>query len=437
MVDMIAPEREQMMLLPPCIQDWLPEDHLARFVAEVVDQLDLSSISDQYSGKGKRPYSPSLLLSLLFYGYSTGVFASRQIEDATHDSVAFRYLAGNEHPDHDTICTFRRRFLDELKPLFVQILQIAREMGFAKLGTIAIDGTKVKANASKHKAVSWKRAKQMEKRLRREIAQLLRMAEEADSSEEDSETDIPEEIRIRKDRLAKLQQAMDAIKQQARQRQEEKDNAHSNKPGGSGKGGKNTPRPRDKDQHNFTDSDSRIMLDKNNGFQQCFNAQAAVDAEDMLIVGASLSNNGADAQQLEPTLDSVTELNDDTPGSIVADAGYFSEDNVNLCESRNIDSYIALGRAKHNKTLRERMHGRRRPRGLSPVKQTMWDRLNSELGKELYRIRKSTVEPVLGIIKEVMGFRRFMLRGLAKTRGEWDLVCIAYDIRRLHRLAAA
>ena len=165
MVEMITPEREQMMRLPPCIQDWLPEDHLARFVAEVVDQLDLSSIARQYSGKGKRPYSPSLLLSLLFYGYSTGVFASRKIEDATHDSVAFRYLAGNRHPDHDTICEFRRRFLDELKPLFVQILQIARQMGFAKLGTIAIDGTKVKANASKHKAVSWKRAKLMEKRL--------------------------------------------------------------------------------------------------------------------------------------------------------------------------------------------------------------------------------------------------------------------------------
>jgi transposase len=400
-----------------------------------VDQLDLSCLEQQYSGKGKRAYSPPLLLSLLFYGYSTGVFSSRQIETATYDSVAFRYLAGNQHPDHDTICAFRRRFLDELKALFVQILQIAREMGFAKLGTVAIDGTKVKANASKHKAVSWKRAKRMEKRLRREIAELMRTAEQADSSEQDSEMDIPEEIRMRKDRLARLEQAKRAIEEQARLLQEQKDSVRGNNCAAAGKGGKSKPRPRDKDQHNFTDSDSRIMLDKKNGFQQAYNAQAAVDAEDMLIVGTSLSNNGADAQQLEPTLDSVSELNDDTPGSIVADAGYFSEDNVNLCESRNIDSYIALGRQKHNKTLRERLRGRRRPRGLSPVKRTMWYRLNSELGKELYRVRKSTVEPVLGIIKEVMGFRQFMLRGLAKTRGEWDLVCIAYDLRRLHRLA--
>ena len=437
MVDMITPERDQMMLLPPCIQDWLPEDHLARFVAEVVDQLDLSSLVQQYRGTGKRAYAPSLMVSLLFYGYSTGVFSSRQIETATHDSVAFRYLAGNEHPDHDTICAFRRRFLEELKPLFVQILQIAREMGFAKLGTVAIDGTKVNANASKHKAVSWKRAQQMEKRLRREIAHLMRMAEEADSSEQDSEMDIPEEIRLRTNRLAKLQEAKRAIEEQARLRQQQKDDARGDKGGASDKRRKRKPRPRDKDQHNFTDSDSRIMLDKKNGFQQSYNVQAAVDAEDMLIVGTSLSNNASDAQQLEPTLDSVAQLNDDTPGSVIADAGYFSEDNVNLCESRNIDSYIALGRQKHNKSLRQRMRGTTRPRGLSPVKQTMWDRLNSELGKELYRVRKSTIEPVLGIIKEVIGFRQFMLRGTAKTRGEWDLVCIAYDLKRLHRLAAA
>ena len=262
MASMLTTERDQMKLLPPCIQDWLPQDHLARFVAEIVDQLDLSSLEQQYRGSGKQPYSPALLLSVLFYGYATGVFGSRRIEQATYDSVAFRYLAGNQHPDHDTICTFRRRFLEDLKVLFVQILQFAREMGFAKLGTIAIDGTKVKANASKHKAVSWKRAKQMEKRLRREISELMRMAEEADSSEQDAEMDIPEEIRIRKNRLAKLQEAKRAIEEQARLRQEEKDNARGNEAGSSGKGVKSKPRPRDKDQHNFTDSDSRIMLDK-------------------------------------------------------------------------------------------------------------------------------------------------------------------------------
>lgn len=451
MRNVITAERNQMMLLPPSINEWLPDNHLASYVADVVDHLDLSKLEQQYKGSGKASYSPQLMVSLLFYGYATGVFSSRKIEMATWDSVAFRYLAGNTHPDHDTIATFRRRFIKDLKGLFFQILVLAREMGLAKIGTVSIDGTKVKANASKHKAMSWGYAQQLEKQLRQEIKTLFKKAAAADHQDEQDGPDFPEEIAIRQKRLAKIEEAKRALEERARQRHDEAMKCHEermrqrederNRTGRNFGGKPPEPPvasgPEKKDQHNFTDADSRIMKSKGS-FEQCFNAQAAVDVEDMLIVGTSLSNNAADAQTLQDTLASVESNTHDKPGVALADAGYMSDDNVAFCEEENIDPYFAVGRDKHNAPLKQRLtKNRQAPKGLSPVRKHMWKKVHHEFGKELYKVRKSTVEPVFGIIKEVMGFRRFMLRGIEKVTGEWDLVCLAYDIKRLHSLKAA
>jgi len=436
---MITAERGQMLLMPPSVDEWLPEKHLARFVAEVVDELDLSGLTNQYRGSGKTAFSPGLLVSLLFYGYATGTFSSRKIEAATHDSVAFRYLAGNTHPDHQTIATFRRRFIKQLKPLFAQILLIAREMGCAKVGTVAIDGTKVHANASKHKAMSWKYACRLEKQLKREVEQLLRQAEQADAADAESELDIPTEIARREQRLKRIAEAKEAIRQRAQQRHEEALRLLAERRARRGKQPRKTdkkppvaPEPRDGDQHNFTDGDSRIMK-THGGFEQCYNAQAAVDAGDMLIVGTSLSNCGADATTLTDTLDSVHANTSETPGSVLADAGYMSETNVQECEDRNIEAYIATGRDKHNQRLKQGAR-KRPPSQWSAPRKMMWRRLRDELGEQMYRYRKMTVEPVFGIIKNVIGFTRFMLRGLDKVTGEWDLVALAYDIRRMWSL---
>jgi transposase len=451
MVNFVTAERDQMILLPPSIREWLPEKHLAVFVADVVDRLDLSALQQEYRGAGKQPFAPSLLVSLLFYGYATGVFSSRRIETATYDSVAFRYLSGDTHPDHDTIATFRRRFIEELEALFAQIVLIAREMGFAKVGTVSIDGTKIKANASKHKAMSWEYACKLEKKLRREVAALLRKAEQADKHEDNEAVDIPEELRIRQTRLARIEQAKEALKERARQRQEharQQQEARRRKQEGaqqrharkmarkaSKAAQQSTPEP--KDQHNFTDGESRIM--KSHGaFEQCYNAQAAVDVEDMLIVGATLTNNAADAGSLLPTLDAVEKTTGEKPGAVIADAGYFSEDNMTGSEQRDIDAYIATGRERHNVPLAHRLRGESpKPKFSSPLRRIMWEKLRTEIGRELYRVRKCISEPVYGIMKNVMGFRRFMLRGKRKVRGEWFLACSAYDIRRLHALNMA
>jgi len=439
---MITAERGQILLMPPSVDEWLPKKHLARFVAEIVDELDLTALSNQYRGSGKQAFSPGLLVSLLFYGYATGTFSSRKIEAATHDSVAFRYLAGNTHPDHDTIAAFRRRFIKQLKPLFAQILLIAREMGLAKVGTVAIDGTKVHANASKHKAMSWKYACRLEKQLKREVEQLLRKAEQADAAETDDQLDIPAEIERREKRLQRIAEAKEAIRQRAQQRHEEalrllaeRKKRRMEKQNGNDKPPAAPAEPRDGDQHNFTDADSRIMK-THGGFEQCYNAQAAVDAEDMLIVGTSLSNCGADATTMTATLDSVHTNTSETPGSVLADAGYMSEANVLQCEERNIEAYIATGREKHNQRMKPGAR-KRPPPEWSPPRKMMWDRLRSDLGEQMYRYRKMTVEPAFGIIKNVMGFTRFMLRGLDNVTGEWDLVALSYDIRRIWSLKHA
>jgi transposase len=444
MTNFITAERDQLMLLPPSIREWLPPNHLAVHVAEIVDRLDLSEIEQQYRGAGKEPYAPSLLVSLLFYGYATGVFGSRKIEMATHDSVAFRYLSGDTHPDHDTIAAFRRRFVGELEGLFAQIVQIAREMGYAKVGTVSVDGTKLKANASKHKAMSWDYACKLERRLHRQVAALLRMAERADQQEDKQEIDIPQELRIREQRLARIEQAKQTLKERARQRQEHERQQREKQQRKRQRAQQRKARkmaakakPQPNDQHNFTDGDSRIMKSQG-AFEQSYNAQAAVDAESMLIVGATTTNNASDAGSLIPMLEAVEKTTGQKPGRVIADAGYFSEQNVADCEQRGVEAYIATGRDKHNAPLRQRLRGEpARPKSSSPVRRKMWEKLRTDVGKEVYRLRKCVSEPVFGIIKNVMGLRRFMLRGAHKTRGEWFLACCAYDIKRLHTLGMA
>lgn len=443
---MINAQRDQMMMMPPSIREWLPEDHLAVFIGDIVEGLDLSELDRQYQAGGKTAYSPSLLLSLLFYGYSTGTFSSRKIEKATYDSVAFRYLSGDTHPDHDTLANFRRRFSPQLKFLFAKILLIAREMGVLKVGTIAIDGTKIKANASKHKAVSWQYACRLEKKLLREIESLLFQGEKADRDPSGTELDIPEEIRFRKQRLKKIAQAKEALKERAAERhaqaerlwqerkrkREERQEKGGQKPRGKSAHAPKAEGPKDKDQYNFTDPESRIMKSRG-GFEQCQNAQAAVDVDSLLVVGTSLTNNGGDSQSLLPTLDDAENNMGEKPQNVLADGGYFSEDNVSGCESRNVEAYIAVGREKHNQSLKGRSR-KNPPRRMSPLRGKMWKRVKTGLGKALYRKRMFTVEPVFGIIKQVMGFRQFSMRGIAKVTGEWDLVCLAYDLRRLHQL---
>ena len=443
-------DRDTLFLFPPSMDDWLPDGHLARFVVEIVGQLDLMAIKSSYAGRGSKAHHPEMLLALLFYGYATGVFSSRKLEQATYDSVAFRYIAANDHPDHDTIATFRKRFLPQLTPLFVQILLIAQQMGCLKLGKVSLDGTKIKANASKHRALSWKHACKLEKQLKAEVEDLLRQAEEADRSEKPDGLDIPAELARREERLSAIAEAKAEIEDRAAQRHAEEQAEYEKKlaerkakeqeTGKKARGKQPKPPvlgPRDKDQVNLTDEESRIMPISGGGFDQCYNAQASVDIETMLIVGQHLSQNPNDKQELKPALDSLTTLPEvlGTIDGLLADAGYFSEANVDSCLEEEILPFISVNRDAHNQSLEERFsEPETLPEGVDSVTQ-MKHRLKTQAGRAIYAKRKCTVEPVFGIIKAVMGFRQFLLRGVESVRGEWNLVCMAWNLKRLHSLA--
>jgi hypothetical protein len=391
-----------------------------------------------------------MMAALLFYAYATGVFSSRKIEQATYDSVAFRYVAVNTHPDHDTIATFRRRFLKELKALFTQILLVAHEMGVMKLGSVSLDGTKIKANASKHHALSWEYACKLEKQLKGEIEELLRKAHRADKEDLPEGMNIPEELARRESRLEAIAAAKAEIERRAAQRFAKEQEEHQGKvaareakekaTGKKPRGRTPTPPesgPKSKDQVNLTDSDSRIMPSSSGGFEQSYNVQAAVDVDSMLIVENHITQHSNDKLELVPAVENLSSL----PGSLgavdslLADAGYFSQNNVEGCEGKNIVPYIAGERQQHNAALEDRFS---EPDPLAapadPVTQ-MKHRLKTMAGKAIYAKRKCTVEPVFGIIKAVMGFREFLLRGLKLVAGEWDLVCIAYNIKRLYALS--
>ena len=447
----ITANRDQQYLFPPSVQDWLPESHLARFVVDIVSQLNLRPISDVYAGKGAKAHHPEILLSLLFYGYATGVYSSRKIEHATYDSVAFRFISVNTHPDHDTIATFRKRFLAQLQPLFVQILTLAHEMGLMKLGKISLDGTKMKANASKHHALSWGHACKLEKQLQAEVQELMRLAEEADSEKIPDGMDIPKELSRRQDRLTAIAEAKGKIEQRAaeryaREKQEydEKIATRKTKAEQSGKKprGRNPnppePGPQEKDQVNLTDEESRIMPTSGKGFEQAYNAQAAVDVDTMLIVASHISQSPNDKKEITSTLAALSSL-PETLGKVntmLADAGYYSDDNVSSCENSAINPFIPPGREKHNQSLAERFaQPDPLPEDADSVSK-MRHKLKTDEGRKLYAKRKSTVEPVFGIIKHVMRFRQFLLRGIEAVTGEWTLVSMAWNLKRMFVLKA-
>ena len=440
--------RDTAYLLPPSLQDWLPEKHLARFVVDIVERLDLSELESRYGGGGKQPYHPALLLALLFYGYATGVFSSRKLEQATYDSVAFRFITADTHPDHDTIATFRKRFLTELEGLFIQMLVVAKVMGLLKLGHVSLDGTKIKANASKHKAMSWGYANKLEEQLRCEVQELLRRAEQADA-EDEVELDIPDELARREDRLAAIEKAKAEIERRARERfeaeqaeHEEKLKRREEKEAKTGKKARGrtlkSPQagPRDKDQVNFTDEESRIMP-SSEGFVQAYNAQATVDIDSHLIVENHVTQQTNDKQEIKPALERLQETRDrlGKPDGLLADAGYFSEDNVKCCESDEVTPYIPDSRERHNLPWDKRFQSPPPCPEDADAVTAMQHRLRTPEGKAMYAKRKSTVETVFGIVKEVMGFRRFHLRGFDAAQGEWNLVCMAWNLKRMYALA--
>lgn len=443
--------RNQPFLLPPSIQDWLPQEHLARFIVETVEQLDLSKIESQYNGRGKDAYDPHVMLSLLFYGYATGVFSSRKIERATYDSVAFRFISANTHPDHDTIANFRKRFLNELTGLFLQILSIAQEMGILKVGKVSLDGTKIKASASKHKALSYAHATKLQKQLEDEVQTLLKKAKEADNQDENDGMNIPDEIARRKDRLEVIKAAKETIEKRAEERykqevqeyeekikkRETKEQLTGKKTSGQKPQAPKSKEPNPKDQVNLTDEESRIMPISGGGYIQSYNAQASVEHDSRLIVHQHLTQNANDKKEIIPTLKWFEENPTLKPNALLADAGYFSDENIKLCEDKKITSYISFGKEQHNQPLEDRFQQELQvlPEDATAVEKLKY-RLQTKEGKEIYAQRKSMIEPTFGIMKHVMGFRQFMLRGFEKSKGEWNLICIAYNLKRLHTITA-
>ena len=446
MSNFIVTDRKTDYLLPPSVDDWLNEDHLARYIVEVVDRLDLSRLTRQYAGRGSKAHHPATLLSILIYGYCTGVFSSRKLERANYDSVAFRYLAAGTHPDHDTLATFRRRFLGEFSELFVQVLEPAREMKLLKLGNVCLDGTKIQANASRHSALSHGHIEKLETQLQAEVQELLALAEKTDQADVPDGIDLPAEIRRCEDRLAAMADAKTKIAARAEERYQrekpeydakltkrtEKEKTTGKKPGGKPPAAPR-PGPKDSDQINLTDEESRMMPVSGGGFEQTYNAQAAADTETMLVVATGLTQAPNDKEQVKPMLETLVaqNLRLGKVTGLIADTGFCSETNITACETAGITPLIAVAKENHHPNWRER-HSEppALPENATPV-QTMAHRLKTKAGRALYALRKQTVEPVFGIIKSVMGFRQFSLRGLTKVSGEWTLVCLAWNLKRL------
>jgi len=444
------PDYETTLNTPIQLGDALPAEHLARFVVEIISQLDLSKIYAGYAERGGEAIAPEVLLGLLFYGYATGEFSSRRIEKASYENLGFRYVGGGLHPDHDTIANFRTTFLAELEDLFVQILMLAQLGGKLKLGNISLDGSKMHADASKSHAVSYGRLIEMEAELRAEVGKLIEWGESADQGDIRLPEDlvVQDEITLRKERLENLAQAKAVLEARAKERyavekaeydekvreREAKTRKHRKRPRGR------EPKPpeagpRDKDQYNFTDPESRIMKNStNDGFDQHYNVQAAVDQDSLLIVATSLSNHPNDKREAEPTLDALAPRLG-KPSAAALDNGFFSEHNILVFEKHGIEPYIATGREAHRKDLNTLLGNTLPvpPNDATPLEKMAY-KLSTQIGQAIYRLRKCTVEPVIGIIKEVLGFRQFSLRGLKKVAGEWCLVCLAFNLKRLHIL---
>ena len=450
-------EIDQSLMMPPSLHEWLPEDHLARFVADLVPSLELSEFDASYEekdGRGQAAYHPVMMVRLLIYGYCIGVVSSRQIEKRTYEDVAFRYLSADEHPDHTTINEFRKRHLKALSGLFLQALQLCQAAGLVKMGHVALDGTKKQANASKHKAMSYGRMGEAEAKLKAEIEDLLQRAEAADVAEDEKERQgfsdkLPKELARRESRLKKIQEAKAALEAEAREKAEQEKAsveariaARQKQEEETGKKmGGHPPqvpdpeqaKPEDKAQRNFTDPDSRIMPDgaHKGSFVQAYNAQIAVDAEAQIIVAAEVTQEANDKQQLAPMLEQVQQNTGVKPVASSEDAGYWSPEQVADKRVAGIDLHVATGRDKHGiaEETAPSTDATTEATALNQMKQ----KLQTEAGRAIYKMRKAIVEPVFGQIKECRNFRRFSLRGLENVRAEWKLVCLTHNILKLFR----
>lgn len=428
------------MLLPAALQDWLPQGHLAYFINDTVDALDLSAFHARYAGGGARnqPFHPAMMVKVLVYGYATGVFSSRKIERRLHEDLAFRMLGASNFPKHRTIRDFRALHLKELSDLFVQVVKLAGELGLVKLGTVAIDGTKVKANASRHKAMSYERMQQSEAQLKSQIDALLQRAKHSDEAEADEpELDIPAEIERREKRLEAIGAARQRLEQ--RQREADTDRGRSDDDERRPRDGEGKPKggrykrdfgvPEAKAQENFTDPDSRIMKRAGGGFDPSYNAQTAVEDTAHIIVAAELGNNAADCGQLLPMLQAVKDNLGALPKQGLADAGYRSEENFAKASHRQIELVVALGREGKQQVQVDAQ--------AYPHTAAMAMKFQTEEGRAAYRRRKWIAEPPNGWIKHVLGFRQFSLRGIEKVRAEWKLVCLALNLRRMGAMSVA
>ena len=418
-------EPDQLFLMPPSLREWLGEDHLAYFVSDLVDDLDLSKIEAVYEdeARGQPPYHPRMMVKVLIYAYCNRVFASRRIEKRLVEDVGFRVLAAGNTPDFRTLSDFRKIHRTAVAELFEQVLRLALKAGAMKLGRVAIDGSKVKANASKHKAMSYGRIKEKEHELREEIRRLLSEADRQDEADDRRHgkdrtgEELPEELRRRESRLERIRQAKRALEEEARREKQE--------------AGKEPAQPEDKKQYNFTDPQSRIMKGSD-GFVQGYNCQIAVEENFQLIVGQAVTQHGNDKKQLQPMIQAIEEQAGRKPREVLADNGYCSEANFKYLARRRIEGYVATGRQKH----RSRGPACKRgplPKGANAVER-MRRRLQTQVGRRIYAMRKAIVEPVFGQIKQARGFRQFLLRGLEKVQREWALVCLTHNVLKLHRI---
>jgi transposase len=432
---------EQDFLLPPSLREWLPEDHLSYFVSDLIDQLDLAAIEGHYEReeRGYPPYHPRMMTKVLIYGYCVGVFSSRRLEKRLVEDIGFRVLAAGNEPDFRTIAEFRRIHLKALEGLFEQVLRLALKLGAMRLGRVAIDGSKVKANASKHKAMSYRRMQEEENRLKEEARLLLAEAEQADKEEDrrygrsNRAEELPAELARREGRLKRIAAASHELEQRARAEAEATRKRHD-KDGESGSGrssgGRADVKPKSNAQHNFTDPESRIMKGPD-GFVQAYNAQIAVEPALGLIVAQALTQQANDKNQLIPMIDAVRQQSGQKVREVLADSGYCSEQNLREAARKKIDLYVAVGKQKHNQAERTS------PRGPIPKSATLVDRMKRKLmtatGRAVYATRKTIVEPVFGQIKHARGFRQFLLRGVEKVRGEWSLICATHNVLKLYR----
>jgi len=418
---------EQDLLLPPSLRQWLPENHLAYCVSDVVDQLDLSAIESVYEeeDRGQPPYHPRMMVKILVYSYCVGVFSTRRMEKRLVEDVAFRVLAAGNEPDFRTLADFRKNHLKALEELFQQVLRLALEVGALKLGRVALDGSKVKANASKHKAMSYGRMEETEKRLRKEVRELLKQAEAVDEEEdkrygrERQGEELPEELQRRETRIARIREAKKALEERAREKaeSEKKDDQEA--------------KPESKAQYNFTDPESRI-LKGSDAFVQGYNTQVAVEPTLQLIVGQRVTQAANDKQQMVPLIEVVQEQSGQKPEEVLADSGYCSEENLKYLAKRRMEGFVATEKQKHGERNEPCKRGPL-PKGASRVER-MKRKLQTKVGAAVYASRKYIVEPVFGQIKQARGFRQFLLRGLEKVRGEWALVCMTHNLLKFHKL---